>query len=199
MSTSQDDRRVRKTKKALREGLAELISKKDIHNITIKELTDKADIHRSTFYAHYEDLYALYQELEDSVIEELDDIITENFSLHFNEYYEVLFRYIGENKQLCKMLFSNNNALHFSHRLAMLFKGACLKNWCSILNLDHVSEELDYYAQYHLQGCFAMISKWVSSDFEYSSEKIIKMMADIDANIELYLKKATSPSRLEKT
>lgn len=196
MRANQDDRRVRKTQKALREGFAELLSEKGIHNITVKELTDKVDIHRSTFYAHYEDIYDLYQKLEDTVIEELNDIITANFSLYFNDYYEVLFHYIRENRKLCKTLFSNNTAPNFSHRLVMLFKSACLKNWCSILNRSDVSEELDYYAQYHLQGCFAMISKWAASDFAYSSEKMIKIMADIDVNMERYLKKTVARSSL---
>jgi len=56
----KEDRRVRKTKKALREGLAELLTQKSIQKITVRELTDKVDIHRSTFYANYEDIYDLF-------------------------------------------------------------------------------------------------------------------------------------------
>lgn len=188
-SNNNDDRRVKKTKKALREGLAELMISKDLRNITIKELTNKVDIHRSTFYAHYEDIYDLYNYMEDTVIEELNDIITANFSLYLNDYYEVLFNYIEENKQLCKMLFGNNGTINFFHRLTMLFENACLKSWCNALNLQDVSEELNYYVQYHLQGCFALVRKWTDSNFEYSKGKMIKMIANIDANMELYLKK----------
>jgi len=42
---NKEDRRVRKTKKSLREGLVELLQEKSIQNITVKELTDRADIH----------------------------------------------------------------------------------------------------------------------------------------------------------
>ena len=48
----KEDRRVRKTKKALRESLAELLAEKSIQYISVRELTDKADVHRSTFYAN---------------------------------------------------------------------------------------------------------------------------------------------------
>ena len=71
----KEDRRVRKTKKALREGLAELLVEKSLQNITVRELTDKVDVHRSTFYANFEDIYDLYNQMEDVVIQEISDIL----------------------------------------------------------------------------------------------------------------------------
>ena len=50
-----EDRRVRKSKKALEEALIRLLAKKTITEITVTELTEEADIHRGTFYNHYKD------------------------------------------------------------------------------------------------------------------------------------------------
>lgn len=72
---NNNDRRIKKTKKALCEALAQLLINKDLSDITIKELTDTADIHRATFYAHYQDIYDLYEQIEESVINEIDSII----------------------------------------------------------------------------------------------------------------------------
>ena len=47
------DRRVIKTKKAIRNAFAKLISEKDINKITIKDIADTADINRKTFYNYY--------------------------------------------------------------------------------------------------------------------------------------------------
>ena len=44
------DRRVRKTRLKLNESLMILIKDKNINQITVKELTDLADINRKTFY-----------------------------------------------------------------------------------------------------------------------------------------------------
>ena len=55
----KEDKRVRKTKRALRLGLAELLAEKSIQNITVKELSDKVEINRSTFYANFTDIYDL--------------------------------------------------------------------------------------------------------------------------------------------
>ena len=52
MNEKQDDRRVRKTKKALREGFAVLLAQKNIKDISVRELTDLADLHREIGRAH---------------------------------------------------------------------------------------------------------------------------------------------------
>ena len=59
MNNGADDRRVRKTKKALRQGLVSLLEKKKLKDITVRELTDTVDLHRGTFYVHYRDIYEL--------------------------------------------------------------------------------------------------------------------------------------------
>lgn len=59
-----EDRRIRKSKKALQEALIRLLSKKSIGEITIKELTDEADVHRGTFYHHYADAMDLKVQTE---------------------------------------------------------------------------------------------------------------------------------------
>ena len=61
------DRRVRKTKNQLRTGLARLMKKKNIGQITVKELVDDVDINRSTFYLHYSDIPSLLKEIEDDI------------------------------------------------------------------------------------------------------------------------------------
>ena len=58
------DRRVRKTKAQLRAGLARLMQKKSIKEITVKELVEEVDINRSTFYLHYTDIYQIFTILD---------------------------------------------------------------------------------------------------------------------------------------
>ena len=58
------DRRVRKTKTQLRNGLAMLMKEKSVGEITVKELVDQVDINRSTFYLHYPDISGLLYEIE---------------------------------------------------------------------------------------------------------------------------------------
>ena len=65
------DRRVRKTKAQLRAGLARLMQKKSIKEITVKELVDEVDINRSTFYLHYSDIYQMLESVENELMDEI--------------------------------------------------------------------------------------------------------------------------------
>ena len=51
------DRRVRRTRAQLRQALTALLREKDLKDITVRELTDRADVNRGTFYSHYQDVY----------------------------------------------------------------------------------------------------------------------------------------------
>ena len=59
MEKSKVDRRIRYTKKMLKDALVRLIQHQHISAITVKELCELADINRSTFYAHFRDPYDL--------------------------------------------------------------------------------------------------------------------------------------------
>ncbi|MEV0123079.1 TetR/AcrR family transcriptional regulator [Streptomyces sp. NPDC050703] len=49
------DRRVRRTRAALRRALVELVLEKGFQAVTVEEITERADVGRATFYAHCHD------------------------------------------------------------------------------------------------------------------------------------------------
>ena len=67
-NTEKTDLRVIKTKKAIRDAFAELLSEKDIHKITITDIADTAVINRKTFYNYYAGVYAVVDEIENEII-----------------------------------------------------------------------------------------------------------------------------------
>ena len=101
----EEDRRVKKTKKAITNALITLLQTKELHAITVKELTEIADIHRATFYVHYEDIYDLYQQTEDQVMESLSFILRKDAIHSYEAAYADLIVYVLENKEISKMLF----------------------------------------------------------------------------------------------
>ena len=70
------DIRIEKTKQSIINAFIEIRSRKEVERITVKELCEKARINKSTFYAHYKDIYDLSDQLET----ELVDSIMENFN-----------------------------------------------------------------------------------------------------------------------
>src|SRR5579864_5392790 len=55
----RNDRRVRRTDKLLKETLQDLLAERDFQSVTVQDIVDRAEVNRSTFYAHFEDKFAL--------------------------------------------------------------------------------------------------------------------------------------------
>ena len=60
-----EDRRVRRTKQLIKQSLIELMHEKPFKDITVKDITERADLNRGTFYLHYVDIYDLLSKIED--------------------------------------------------------------------------------------------------------------------------------------
>lgn len=67
MGADQSDRRVRRTERAVRDAFQSLIEEKGYDAVTVQDILDRADVGRSTFYAHYRDK-------EDLLLKGFDDI-----------------------------------------------------------------------------------------------------------------------------
>lgn len=74
-----EDKRITKTKKSLKTALIEMLDREDFEHVSITELCRKAEVSRITFYSHYNDKYAL-----------LDDIFSDMLQAGTEDYYRLL-------------------------------------------------------------------------------------------------------------
>ena len=81
MTRNNSDKRVIRTKKAIRTALFKLMESKDIASITISELTTLANVNRRTFYTHYSNITDILDETESEIVEAVggNGESTENF------------------------------------------------------------------------------------------------------------------------
>lgn len=100
--THNTDLRVRKTREAIKNTFKDMICEMNAEKITVKELTDRARIHRKTFYLHYTSIEALYQdmmsEIADGYYAEIKKISPpyshEQINRIFFEYYARQEKYV---------------------------------------------------------------------------------------------------------
>lgn len=67
-----EDRRITRTKQALRQALIELMEERGLENFTVNDLCERADINRGTFYNHFHDKEELLKAFEDEIFAELE-------------------------------------------------------------------------------------------------------------------------------
>src|SRR5512138_1919374 len=101
--SDKNDRRSQRTRHSLSAALVELIREKDYSTITVSDIIERANVGRSTFYAHYRDKDDLFVGELDRVIELLSQRIPGQDEVPFFPSLG-LFRHIGEEYELYKAL-----------------------------------------------------------------------------------------------
>ena len=69
------DRRVIRTKRAIKNSFARLLTEKDINDITISDIAAVADINRKTFYNYYSGVHEVIDEIENDIISHVDEAL----------------------------------------------------------------------------------------------------------------------------
>ena len=107
------DARTVQTKRAIRQALEEMIGEMDYPQITVSGLTKRAGLHRKTFYLHYASIEALFYELADEIVEQVDAVIDRVFldrdGFDFSCFTERFGRLLGEKPRLHRRLFCNSS------------------------------------------------------------------------------------------
>ncbi|MDR3192942.1 MAG: TetR/AcrR family transcriptional regulator [Treponema sp.] len=176
----EDDRRIRKTRAALKQAFINLLSKKDIKEISVRELTEQADVNRGTFYLHYRDVYDFFTHIEGEVLAEFERFIQTyqnhpplQLSLLLN-----LFQYIVENAQVFQAILKTGET-KFLDRLIEICRPPdtaeferLYENWTP----EHYHYNYDFVAH----GCVAMLRRWLKQGMpetpEYMAELAERMI-----------------------
>ena len=138
MPRQQDqDRRVRRTKKRLRDALAALMREKDLGEITVRELTDLADVNRGTFYTHYRDLEDLRRQVGQELFEELSAVLA-GFQAEriragstpagLQAVLTEVFDFVAENRELFVTILGYGE-MEFHTQLRVLIYRMYLREW----------------------------------------------------------------------
>ncbi|MBB6729621.1 TetR/AcrR family transcriptional regulator [Cohnella zeiphila] len=104
---SQEDPRVLRTRQLIKDAFGDLLQRKGFDAITIKDIAQRATINRATFYAHFEDKYALLEEITEQAFHERIPEQAVNASEFTDEVCDqlILFahRYIVDFYRICRM------------------------------------------------------------------------------------------------
>lgn len=150
------DLRIKRTKKAVQEAFIALRRKKPIEKITVTELSALAGINKATFYLHYADIFALSEELEDMLI---DDILAQMGGLDFFldepvKCGERLFGAFMNKRRELAVLFSGSRYSLFSQKIEKRIKSALYARYPQFC-----SHENDIVLTFCIQGTFHTIAQ----------------------------------------
>ena len=192
------DRRIRKTRRVIRQCLTELLKTKRIQDITVREISEKADINRGTFYLHYRDIFDLMEQIENELLEELEDVLN-----HFKAsdllsnpalVLTRVFQLVKENSDMVSILIGQNGDINFVNRLKDIVREKCLKDWMELFRpgagggrqtsrssqntlLDDSAFEA--YYSFTVTGCIGLVQYWLDSGLKETPEQLASLVEQI--------------------
>lgn len=181
MSEPKIDRRVSRTRRQLREALMSLILEKGYDNITIEEITDRADLGRTTFYLHYRDKEALLLESLEAIADDLrSQIRLDQLQLGNNEpvrtttgpIHEV-FGHAAQHSDLYKIILSGGAATRVLNHVREMLQEAAETFFGPILTASHRADipPADSFAGYFASALLGFLTWWLDKGMPYSPDQ----------------------------
>ncbi len=172
------DRRVRKTKKQLRQGLAALLAEKPIKNITVREISDLVDINRGTFYLHYKDIFDMVEQIQNEMFEELSTILDLHKENRLNReplpLLIAIFNYLAENAQMASVLMSKNGDASFIGKFSDMMKEKLIDDWTQIFQVKN-PVYFHYAFSFIMSGCIGLFKTWLDGGMSETPEEIAQL------------------------
>jgi len=175
------DRKSRYTRLVLQESLIGIIKEKPIHKITIKELCERADINRTTFYAHYIDQYDLLHQIEEATLSWARDVITnvtgQTGKPELLTVLEEICQHIMENSRHLQVLMSEQGNIHFQKQLFTLIYQQCGAGFADAPSGDEGS--LAFSLSFVANGSAGIIQHWINTGMRRSAKEIAEIIYKI--------------------
>ena len=174
MITQTEYRRVRMTKRLMKDALLELLEKTELSNISVTAVCEAADVNRSTFYNYYTCPSDLLREIERDVVDRIPSpppVLDHQGEEQLLQATTDFFDYVKKNDRVFRILFSESANYDFSSRLVDLL---CSQFIPSIGNTDEVSSR--FMQRYIANGTVGMLREWLDSGFPVSSREIAEKM-----------------------
>lgn len=184
-----EDRRVRKSKRAIKQAFIQLLTENNLDRITIQQISDLADVNRGTFYLNYEDKYALLDEMENEQIEKIKGFVdirkmdlstktSDRFIEDFaNKIIKNVITHIEHNIEFYQVILNLERKSQIEEQLADIVRS----------NIKHLIGNKDnvfgipenYYLSYVVGSMMSMIKYWVSDENRVSVEELVNYVSTI--------------------
>lgn len=186
------DRRTRRTREALYAALATLLRDRPLSSVTVTELTRMADVNRSTFYAHFQDVYDMFDAmraefrmtLANVASEQAGDLMTSGARGFLRSVYE----YFRDNREVFALVFGQGSNEAFFGDAVAVVRSCCLDAWSEQAGRGDADTGerkriLEYRIEFAARGAVGMARAWIeggcAEDVEWMVEQTDALIAAV--------------------
>lgn len=180
------DPRVKKTRRFLKEALLSLIKEKGFDAITVRDLTEEADINRATFYQHYQDKFDLLDKtIDDMRFSLVTNVAPKNMGEFTNNkdsipVFERLFQFIYEHAFFFQVMMGENGVPSFQRRMLSMIRQFMNEKMDQLhpqpKKMNVPKEIRIHYISFANLG---MIYYWLENDMKYWPKYMAKQLSEL--------------------
>lgn len=164
---TKNNRRRRASMEKFERVLVELLQTRELSEVRVSDLCQRAGLNRSTFYANYQDIYDLADAIRERLESNMKELYRDEITTGYNSNnYLALFRHIRQNQSLYRTYFKlgydeRYQILTYDHELAQKhFKGRFV----------------EYHMEFFKSGLTKIIKLWLQNGCQETPEEILEIL-----------------------
>lgn len=178
LKKQKEDRRVKRTKKNLRDSLFTLLEEKNINQITVTELTTLADVNRSTFYLYYNDIFDMMDKIQQEIYAVFVETVV-NFKNDFEDIESIIaycsrfLEFCKENYSVCRFITRNDCNNHLAEKIKLAVR--CVIPDSAVYYPDN--DPRSYLTTFAISGMLATILEWMNNGMKIPVEDMARFLS----------------------
>ena len=184
--------RFQETDRRIKDTMLTLMQQKDFHKITVSDICKESGVNRSTFYAHFTDVYDLMKKMQQDTFRDIQDTFKDTHAGNYAEYFSAdsltrVLAHIQKNRLFYRVYLSCGQAVTdmagdelFMRHMRPFFLSL------GFSETDADERRMQYYFRFFFAGMIEVIRLWVESDCIETPEEMAAVI----------LKSAATPNEL---
>ena len=182
MAEKKEYRSAIRSRKMIRQAFFELLKEKSFEKITVTDIVKKADVNRSTFYAHYPDVLGVVEEIQEEIVD-----YTQTFmkNIDFKDGYvnpmphlQHIVKLVEENNELYRLLMTSAMGAKQLDKLKYILIDRTIETLEVPEGLIEKSE-LEFAIRFFMGGITDVYTQWLNGEIECTLEELNNQLASI--------------------
>ncbi|MCR8655957.1 TetR/AcrR family transcriptional regulator [Paenibacillus endoradicis] len=173
-----NDRRVLRTKMIISEALLDVLHYKELEQITVSDITEQANINRSTFYLHYQDKDKLVEVMMKEKLTQLNELIAPTIpvvalkDIQIDEdepdlFTLAIFQNLSQNERFYRIMFQKNSK-QINEQLYITIRESLYLRIAALKMEQKLFVPLDISLDFMTSATIGIIHKWFADKMVYS-------------------------------
>ena len=182
---AEPDRRVRRTRRSLHEALIALILERGYDHVTVQDILDRADIGRSTFYAHFRDKEALllssFDDLRADLRRDIDAAAAGQAPLDPVRPSSALFGHAYAHRQVYRALCGRQGGTTVHRHLHDVIGSLLREHLTPQLGTAGSDLPAELVSEFCTSALLGLLTWWVDKDFRHSPAQMARAYGRLTA------------------